>query len=502
MSAKLGSDSSCPRSVAAARPDLAMAVVLVMAAFAIRGWQFGQPFIHVDEDFYLMVGDRMLHGALPYVDVWDRKPLGLFVLFAAIRLLGGDGIVQYQVVAALFAAGTAIVIAKIAMPMAGRIAALIGGLVYLLAIGLVGGAGGQAPVFYNLFVACAALMVLKAQVADDGPAVRRRGVIAMGLVGVAMQIKYTAVFEGVFFGLALVWISWRTSQRLGRTVSDAAVWVAVAVAPTGLALAIYLAMGHGEAFIYANFLSIGDRSGASGGELMRRLGKAWAGVHIPLFCVVMAGLLEPWRGFARGRETFGFSVAWLAAALVGYLAFGTYFNHYALPLFVPLAAAGAPLFAYNRGRVGAIIAACVLLAGGLANGVAIHKARLKRGGRAEMSAMVEAIKPHLTNCLYVWNGDPLLYSMTGSCLPTRYPFAGHLNLLREHGAIGVEQLSEVRRILAGRPSVIVDREPTARDFNFAVVAIVKSELAANYSPVKIVPLKKDRLVVYARRPGR
>ncbi|MGJ3625795.1 hypothetical protein AB5I41_00100 [Sphingomonas sp. MMS24-JH45] len=45
-------------------------------------------------EYYLLVGDRLFHGALPYVDVWDRKPVGLFLVFAAIRWLGGDGVLD------------------------------------------------------------------------------------------------------------------------------------------------------------------------------------------------------------------------------------------------------------------------------------------------------------------------------------------------------------------------------------------------------------------------
>jgi hypothetical protein len=52
----------------------------------------------------------MLDGALPYVDIWDRKPIGLFLLYAAIRLLGGDGILAYQVTATAFAVATAAVL--------------------------------------------------------------------------------------------------------------------------------------------------------------------------------------------------------------------------------------------------------------------------------------------------------------------------------------------------------------------------------------------------------
>ena len=197
-----------------------------------------------------------------------------------------------------------------------------------------------------------------------------------------------------------------------------------------------------------------------------------------------------------------FALAWLAAAVLGYLAFGSYFDHYALPLFAPLVLACAPLFTYRPRRLGLVAAMLMLLAGVIANVMVIRKMHLKRGDQAEMAAMVEAIRPRLKGCLYVWNGDPLLYHLTGSCLPTRYPFAGHLNLLREKGAIGVDQATEVRRILAGRPSVIVDHEPAARDFNFEVVAIVRAELRRSYRPVKVVPLRRTRLIVYERIPGR
>ena len=482
------------------RNDLIAGVIIVLAAFAIRCVLFGDPLIHVDENFYLLVGDRMLHGALPYVDIWDRKPVGLFLLYAAIRLLGGDGIVQYQVVATLFAAGTALVIARIAAPMAGRVAAVVAAVLYILLLGLAGGSGGQAPVFYNLFVAGAALAILTV-LSRDAPSmasVRRFGVLAMALVGIALQIKYTAVFEGVFFGLTLTWISWRVSRRPGRVAVDVLLWVGVALAPTALALAYYAWRGQTEAFVYANFLSIGARSTADAGELLHRLGKAWRVLQLPIMAVALSMLLQPWRTFPHGRTAFRFVLAWLAAAVSGYLLFGTYFDHYALPLFAPLAAAAAPLFAYRERRLGLVAAGLMLVIGAVAYGVVVHKMKLKRGGQREMTAMVEAIRPRLTNCLYVWNGDAILYHMTGSCLPTRYPFAGHLNLQRENGAIGIDQMTEVRRILAGRPNVIIDRAPIAKDFNPRVVALVHAELRRAYHPVAVIPFKGSRTIIYER----
>jgi hypothetical protein len=487
---------------------LIAAAVIVLAAFAIRGWQFGDPLIHVDENFYLMVGDRMLHGATPYVDIWDRKPVGLFLLFAAIRLLGGDGIVQYQVVATLFAAATGIVIARIAQPLAGRVGGVLAGIVYLLLIGLVGGSGGQAPVFYNLLTAGAALAVMRV-VTDPALAtpgrITRAGALAMALIGLGLQIKYSVVFEGVFFGLALMWASWRASGSLARTALDALAWIGLALAPTVLALAWYAAHGQADAFVYANFLSIGARSGAPVGELLHRLLKILRVLEIPLLATFLGMILQPWKRLPRGPASFHFVLAWLAAAVAGFLLFGTYFDHYALPLFVPLAAAAASLFAYQRRHLGLVAATVMIVAGGTAYATVVHKMLLKRGSRPEMDQMVDAIRPRLTpdgEGLYVWNGDTILYHLTGAKLPSRWPFAGHLNLLRENGAIGVGQASEVRRIFATRPRVVVDHDPIAKDFNFEVVAQVRAELARDYRPVKVVAFRRSRTIIYERIPGR
>ncbi len=68
-----------------------------------------------------------------------------------------------------------------------------------------------------------------------------------------------------------------------------------------------------------------------------------------------------------------FALAWLAAAILGYLAFGTYFDHYALPLFAPMAVACAPLFIHRPYRLGLIAATLMLLAGVVANVVVVRK---------------------------------------------------------------------------------------------------------------------------------
>ncbi|WP_174273974.1 ArnT family glycosyltransferase [Sphingomonas bacterium] len=486
--------------ITGARWHMALALSVV-ATFAIRSLYFGDPVVDADEQFYLLTGDRLLHGALPYVDIWDRKPVGLFLLYAGIRLLGGDGILAYQLVAAGFVAATAIVIATIARRIAGAGPAIVAAIAYPLAIGWSGGMGGQSPVLYNLPMAAAALLIVG--LLEDRPrsgSLAARGTMAMLLVGTAMQIKYSALYEGIYFGLALLWIGWRGRIGIPRLAACAGLWIAVALVPTLLAFAAYAAMGHAQAFVFANFTSILLRHNESAAYQALALAKMLARLS-PFLVALLAGEILRRRQSASPTPVVRrFVLGWAGAALIGILLFGNYFNHYALPWMVPLAIAAAPAFALRPRALGIAFAAVVLAANGIAYGLTWQRILHRSGDRAYAERIAGTIRAHLgAGCLYVFNGEPILYHLTGSCLPTRWPFPYHLSFRREATALGIDPLAEVRAIMARRPSVVVDTiDPTDPDVNRAAQAIVRADLARHYRPVAAFRLRRDIRMVYAR----
>ena len=102
--------------------------------------------------------------------------------------------------------------------------------VYLLFILSSGGDGGQAPIFYNLPVAGAALIVLGIQECRsfDASAVIRASV-AMALLGIAIQIKYTVLFEGAFFGLWLLHLARRDGRPIVSLFAMSLLWCGIAL---------------------------------------------------------------------------------------------------------------------------------------------------------------------------------------------------------------------------------------------------------------------------------
>lgn len=472
--------------------------VLVVAAFAIRWSYFGDPLIDADEQFYLLVGDRMRHGATPYLDIWDRKPAGLFVFYAAILLLGGDGIVQYQVVATLFAGATAVVIAVLARRIAPPWTAIVAGLLYLLSLNTSGGAGGQAPVFYNLPMVLAAWLTLSARERPVASVVRRGGA-AMALVGVALQVKYSVLLEGVYFGLALSWIAWRSGLRGARLVGVMALWVALALAPTALAYGYYAAIGHGGDFVYANFLSINQRGRYphEADELVKIVPRL-----LPLLLpIALALTARPWRGDDRRARDYRLLLGWAIAALVSFIGFGSYFNHYVLPLLVPFAILAAAGCAVRWRRAGAMLAAPAVGALAIVDAKEAVDYPGYFGSAAYAARITAAIEANRGNgCLYVYYGDPIYYHLTHSCLPTRWAFPYHLSLTREQPALGVDAMAELKRVLDSRPTVIVERTLPDDNRSPAADALLRSYLARDYRVAGTFPLRVDGTRVWALKP--
>ena len=231
---------------------------LILAAFTLltRGWIFGNPVVNMDEQFYLFVGERMWQGELPYVDIWDRKPVGLFLIYALAVGLFPNPVIGYQLLATLAVVLTAQLIFTVARRLTSFSPALAAAAAYPAWLLVFGGIGGQSPVFYNLPMAIAAVWTMARYMSTDDRRLTLHGCAIMLLVGVAIQIKYTALFEGIFFGLSLLWTGWRHGRSLARLAADGAIWIAAALAATLAAWAAYAAIGQSEAFVQANFLSV------------------------------------------------------------------------------------------------------------------------------------------------------------------------------------------------------------------------------------------------------
>lgn len=466
-------------------------LILLFVALAARAITFGNPILHVDEEFYFTAARLMTQGAVPFVDVWDRKPIGLFLLYAPAGALGYPaGIWAYQALALACLVATALLIARLADRAGWRSGATAAGIAVILWPDLLDGQGGQAPIFYNLLMVGAAALVAPRDV--EPPAERRfaAGIAAMALVGITLQLKYSAVFEGLFLGLWLLWREWRLGTRPPRIAIIAIPLAGVALLPTVAAWAVYARMGHGETWLYANFGSILDRRAD---PLSSQLANLAILVLILSPLAAMAVLARRHRPAAQPhRAVADFLFAWAAVATVGVVIFGSWFNHYGLPLIPPLAACAAGVLGAHR-RLAVVVLTLVFVGG---QATLIVK-RFERGTPAQIAAIASTIGRG-PGCLHVYSGTTMLYSMTGRCPVTRWIFPSHLTRDRERGAVGADPQGELTRILAARPEWVVMRGAYRGEIPDMRAAMLAG-LGRDYERVADLPLGNDRYALWRSR---
>ena len=471
--------------------NAATAGLILLVTLAARIATLGNPVIGFDEQFYLLVGDRMLHGALPYVDIFDRKPIGLFLIYAGARLLGGEGFVQYKLLAGLCVAATGYGVYWTARRHVDWFGAALAAIVYILWLNFLEGEGGQAPIFYNALMVGAGALLLSA--VPRAERLIAKGTAALLLVGLALQVKYSVLLEGVYFGCAFLLLARRHGVSWTRTALFAAAMIALALLPTALAALYYAAIGQWQAFVFANFQSVFGQT--KGSFVHESVGLAsFVGLFLPLIIVGLIGPRTP--ATAPGALERRFLLGWLATAIVSVLVYWRFdAPHYALPILIPACVLLATALAARR-RLAIGLAVVALVAGQI---VLVVSAAAK-GGDREARAVAALAKP-TRGCIFVYNGYPALYMLTHSCLPSRWAFPGHLNTADENnpGALGGDPRAITRAILAANPQAIVDTYPVYAFGNPDAHALVLQAIRQRYALAGCVPTRGRVRLVYRLR---
>jgi len=458
----------------------ALLAVFLVVALILRASTFGNPNVLADDAFYFLVGQRMHDGLLPYVDVWDRKPFGLFAIYWAIAGVS-RAVIAYQLAATAAAAMTALVIFRLVLEWTPRRsdlrAGILAALAYLLTLGPLDGMSGQAPVFYNFAMALAAWLVWRAHAFGQ----HARLALAALLCGCALTVKQTTLFESAFllgFGL------W-SLHRKGKPVIVPAIGIGLLAAAPMLAIgAAYALLGHGPEFWRAMVTSNLVKAPLLPGELAHQAASLAVKTAIPV-------ALALW-GLAAPNPARPFLSGWLIAALVGLLSVPHFFAHYALPCLVPLSAAAGLGFARVRG---AAVAFVLVVLNAFTWYDPFDRAwNLK--AIASTQALASAVVHHdHGRGLFVYDGPVLLYALTGRAFMSPLVFPHHLNQAIERNVSQFDTDAEVDRVLARHPGAVVTvLAPRNLPVNRHTWDAVQAYVAANCRRVALVP-SYDHMVI-------
>ncbi len=473
------------------RRDALVLALLAMIAFFVRSPWFGDANADIDEQLYSLIGNAMTQGHLPFVDLWDRKPFGLFALYALAHSVGGPDPAAYQVLAALFTVAGAWMTYVLARDLVDRVTAGGAAVLYVLLVSTYGSHSGQSEAFHVPMMLGMALLVRDPAHSQAVP----RALAAMLLGGIALQVKYTVLPQCIFFGMWALWGRYRAGDAPIRLVWLGAAFCALGLLPTALVAGGYAAAGYWDEFLFANFLSFFDRLPSSTG----RYSSDSFLYLLPLGALVMAGAYAALRlAPPSNRRAYLFLSLWLLAALATVHMPATVYRYYYAALAPSVALFALPLI--DRSGAARLLPMLLVLAGFsylLFLPTQFEQSRMHRAALDRLSAAISPRVDSTARCLWVFDGPTSLYRLSGSCLPTRFIYPDHLNNALEQDALGLSQEAEVARILATRPSVIVTADSAFTPQNEAATSLVESALASRYSEIGHETLHERTIRVWA-----
>lgn len=505
--------SSTRLSVAWAAPALLSIAFVACVILIERLPTIGFAYLNVDESAYLAIGEAMLHGAVPYVDIVDRKPVGLYLIYALAAAVFPDPIIGARVLGLLCTGLSAAFIAGIARRYLHeyRASATLAAALFSCYAILYGGDAAQFNVFIMPFVAGAAWIVFD-NLARLSQGLRPRAMMlgAAGLLlGLAMQIKYTPAFEAMGFGMLLIVAGWRHRAALGvagirALILGLALMIAGGLAPTIAAAAAYWRMGLLDLFVFYNFTVnlVRPATDYSPGLLAFRIAEVCAiAAPITAFSIRYAARFRaaPSVSVAERWAQAGLA-AWFAAALFGALLQRQPYLHYFYAIVPPLAlwTAGAVVGRFGLARPKRWIAALMVPAFiGYTGGWIVET--VSHGSALLPREIGKALRAERVQSLYVFNYFGVLYHLSGLPSPTRYTLPTHLLRDLEAASFEFDAKAEVGRILASEPEVVAVARPFAGNIAPDRIALLDAALNNGYCTWRTYPAGRDTVYLYRFR---
>lgn len=505
-------------AVVSFRP-LSISLLLVLFAWIVlvRLPFFNFDVLSVDEAVYLALGSGLRHGLIPYVDLVDRKPIGIFLIYAAAEALFKTPLIGVRIFGVICTFAASLLLMRIGrryMKLSAN-ASFLCGFFYSTYALLFYGDSGQTPVFYMPLVVAGAAGVMEEcarLVQGRAPSIMRLGAAGLAL-GLSLQIKYSTIFECIFFGCLILFLLWRHRTQLGRTALRTG-GVAVAamacggILPTAVAYAAYAAIGQGDAFVFYNF-TVNLTREATDFPVRAILFRSALFVAALLPLTVMSARYLLSRGAwpaVRGADMPArwvpvVTLLWFFAALFGGLAQRQPYATYFFDTLAPLAVLAAAAFENRSLAVRPILVtfwrAAIVMALPVVGYVGLHLQKIADNGSPFLPRQIARdLRAQGVTSMYNFNYFGIVHYLADIPLPSRYPYPDHLLRDLEGRSFQFDGVTEIARVLDTDPEVIVVQEPVSSKVTPARQDLVKHKVASDYCLWRTYPAGPQHVDVY------
>lgn len=175
--------------------------LLLLLALATRFPFYFHDEINWDESTFILIGQSILDGHLPYVTLFDLKPPLLFGFFAAVIWIGGKSIVAIRVAGTICVWLVACFTCDIARCLSGVRAGAVAGCLYVFAAAVVAHTSGQATMSETVaLVPLVGSLLLLMRRPNSAPTL----FLAGGLIAAGALVRSNLVFVAFAVGIWIV----------------------------------------------------------------------------------------------------------------------------------------------------------------------------------------------------------------------------------------------------------------------------------------------------------
>lgn len=445
-------------------------LILFCAALLLRGPMAGLSEINWDESAFALVGREILENRWPFTAVFDHKPIGVYLHFAAALAVFGDDPVAVRALGLLVSAAASLVVYKIAIHrlLLSREWGLTAGISYLLATMGFEGAAVYSEHLVNFHLLLAAYLL-----ASPRPAMHLLGGV---FAGVACSTNYLAVpvCLGLIAGFGLG--AWAVQlDPPARPLRAVMLFAAGGLVSTAAMLAPILLFSELSAYLGPQLAFLAGYAASVPWHDRLAMFLELCAAFVPLAAVALA---TAWLGkrdsdAVSGNAARAFHARVFAGMAVGAavaaLASGYVFGHYLLLL----APAALLWFAAVAGGVRDDRHSLLLLAvlGGTSlmisspgiymTAVGAYDLVLKAtAGDSRLDTprqLARAVRGHVPEgrTIFAVCSPLAVYQLLHVRPPTRYPFYMHMLTPQYASALGLDVEQELESIFRSRPAIVI-----------------------------------------------
>ena len=425
-------------------------------AVVIRWGTFFPSVINHDESTYFLIGQGLLQGQTYLVDSFDTKPIGIFLVYALMSLLGGGSIFMLRLFTALIIGLTAYLIFRLGRKAnADERVGWAAGIAYLLLSSIFKfyGLSPNTELFFVPFAVAAVLLVWGEKQQWYHFA------LAGLLLGAGFVIKYVIAADAFAIGAFLLWRGWR-QQELGKAIFQQCFPLTLAFfIPLGIVYGYYASIGHLDSFLFYTF-DVTSRypvEASWGRRLLFTL--EFFGRFFPFTLLAIFAVRER---LPQDRSWQGFLLFWLLCVAIMTILPGKTFGHYQIQLMPPLALLMGSWFYEQRQqqaflrklspRIGWGIFAALIL--GLSLGLYSYYSK-EDEPRVVAAELQRRLQPG--ELVYTGNYHHITYHLLGQQSLTPYVHSSLLFYDHHVRALEIDLEQEANRILQQDPRFVLLR---------------------------------------------